>query len=402
MQGIGAVIAPTALLSAIAFYFGWTRIAAFDDYFGLTPTQIGYSTRDYALLSLNPLFLPVATVLVILIARAFVRGYAMHSYEQGLSRQTLVLLNNVALAVGTCLFVFGAVAAFNGFPFSTYYLVGSLFPALGVLIVADAVGDRRRMHGKPPLSMSTHVLVGLFVALSLFWAAGLDADSIGRSEARDLAAHLDRLPGVVLNSHEGLSISSTSGIQELKLQGGYYPYEYRGMRLFADKNGVLFLIPNTWRHDNRVPLLDLAVTDNLRFSVTPGSESATSSGVSSAGGGERTAVAAGSSGPEYRTNARRLEIVTSPASQSVAAGGTATFEITVRTGGVRLTGVSVEDPRSPRCNRSLGTLPRRSSRTYTCSRAKIGKRYVNVATAYGNAREPLVYVATARATVTVP
>ena len=74
MQGIGAVIAPTALLSAIAFYFGWTRIAAFDDYFGLTPTQIGYSTRDYVLLSLHPLFLPVATVLVLLIARAFARG----------------------------------------------------------------------------------------------------------------------------------------------------------------------------------------------------------------------------------------------------------------------------------------------------------------------------------------
>ena len=395
------MIAPTALLSAIAFYFGWTRIAAFDDYFGLTPTQIGYSTRDYVLLSLHPLFLPVATVLVLLIGRAFVRGYAMHSYEQGLSRQTLLHLNNLALVVGTCLFVFGAIAAFNGFPFSTYYLIGSLFPALGVLIVADAVGDRRRLHGKPPLPMSTHVLVGIFVSLSLFWAAGLDADSIGRSEARDLGAHLDRLPGVVLNSHEDLSISTTTGIEATNLESGYYPYEYRGMRLFADKNGVLFLIPNTWRHDNRVPLLNLAVTDNLRFAVTPGAESATGSAVSSANGGERTAISVGGAAPDYRTNAKRLSILITPAAQSVAAEGTARFKITIRTGRLQLADVTVTDERAPSCDRNFGKLAARTTRTYTCAHTGARKRYVNLATVYGDAREPIVYVATGRATVTV-
>ena len=63
------------------------------------------------------------------------------------------------------------------------------------------------------------------------------------------------------------------------------------MRLFADKNGVLFLIPNTWKHDNGIPLLDLAVTDNLRYAVTPGAESATGSAVGSANGGQRLAIA---------------------------------------------------------------------------------------------------------------
>ena len=407
VQGVGAVIAPTALLSAIAFYFGWTRIAAYDAYFGLTPGQIGYSTRDYILLSLDPLFLPVATVLVILIARAFARGYALHSYEQGLSRQTLVRLNDAATILGTFLFVFGAVAAFGGLPFSTSYLVGSLFPALGVLLVSDAVADRRRMHGRSPLSMSTHVLVGLFVALSLFWAAGLDADSIGRSEARDLAAHLDRLPGAVIDSHDGLSIlaTSASGIEIAEVNHGYYPYEYRGLRLFADKNGVLFLIPRGWGHDNGVPLLDLPLTDNLRFTVTPGAESATTSLVAAAAGGAHMPISVGHAAPippVHRTNPRRLTIVEAPNSQSVAVGGTATFTITVRnTGRVRLTGVSVDDPRSRRCNRNLGTLAAGTTRTYICSRINVRKKYENVTTADGNAREPLIYQATDRATVTV-
>ena len=125
----------------------------------------------------------------------------------------------------------------------------------------------------------------------------------------------------MLNSHEDLSISTTSGIEATNLASGYYPYEYRGMRLFADKNGVLFLIPNTWRHDNGVPLLNLAVTDNLRFAVTPGAQSATGSAVASANGGARTAVAVGGAAPDYRTNAKRLSILITPAAQSVAAGG---------------------------------------------------------------------------------
>jgi hypothetical protein len=246
-------------------------------------------------------------------------------------------------------------------------------------------------------------LVGLFVALSLFWAAGLDAESIGRSEARDLAAHLDRLPGVVLNSHDGLSISSTNagGIETTVLSSGYYPYEYRGLRLFANKNGVLFLIPREWRHDNDVPLLNLALSDKLRFAVTPGVETAQGSalGLAAKAGGP---IAVGAGAPVYRTDPRRFTIVEVPRSQSVKIGGRARFTITVRNrSGSRLTHVSVSDARSSRCNRSLGTLAAGKSHSYTCSRAGVRRGFVNVVAAFGDAHEPLIYRAFDRAAVAV-
>ena len=207
----------------------------------------------------------------------------------------------------------------------------------------------------------------------------------------------------LLNSHDGLSISTvnTGGIETTVLSSGYYPYEYRGLRLFANKNGVLFLIPREWRHDNNVPLLNLALSDKLRFAVTPGVESANGGALTrAASGGGPHAVQHGA--PLYRTDPRRFTIAELPKSQSVALGGTARFTITVsNTSGSQLRNVTVFDARSPRCNRNLGTLAAGKSRSYTCSRANVRTRYVNVVAADGDARAPLIYQATDRATVTV-
>src|SRR5207244_6790365 len=123
-----------------------------------------------------------------------------------------------------------------------------------------------------------------------------------------------------------------------------------------------------WRHDNAVPLLNLALSDKLRFSVTPGVESeATRSAVGGAantGAGMPHVVG---SGPRlYRTNPTRFTVVAVPSSQSLALGGTARFTITVRnTSGSRLTHVSVSDARSSRRNRKLGTLGTGTSHPFT-------------------------------------
>ena len=62
----------------------------------------------------------------------------------------------------------------------------------------------------------------------------------------------------------------------------------------------------------------------------------------------------------------------------------------------------VIDEGSPNCERGFGKLAARTTRTYTCAHARVRKRYVNLATVYGDAREPIIYRATGRATVTVP
>ena len=85
-----------------------------------------------------------------------------------------------------------------------------------------------------------------------------------------------------------------------------------------------------------------------------------------------------------------IAIVKNPKTQTVAAGGTATFTITVtNSGNVTLTNVTVTDPLSPNCNRTkadiaaLASMAPGSSVTYTCTRANVTSSFDNVATATG-------------------
>jgi uncharacterized repeat protein (TIGR01451 family) len=79
-----------------------------------------------------------------------------------------------------------------------------------------------------------------------------------------------------------------------------------------------------------------------------------------------------------------IAIVKDPSSQTVAAGGTATFKITVtNTGDVTLSDVTVDDPLSTDCSHSLGTLAAGQSKSYSCSKQDVTADFVNVATATG-------------------
>ena len=79
-----------------------------------------------------------------------------------------------------------------------------------------------------------------------------------------------------------------------------------------------------------------------------------------------------------------IDIVKDPKAQTIGQGGTATFKITVTNpGDVTLTDVSVNDPHSPDCNKSLGTLAVGASKSYTCTKDNVTAAFENVATATG-------------------
>jgi len=79
-----------------------------------------------------------------------------------------------------------------------------------------------------------------------------------------------------------------------------------------------------------------------------------------------------------------IRIVKSPKLQTITFGGKATFRITVtNTGNVTLRSVKVTDPRSPKCNRTFGSMAKGASHTYTCTKGKVAKPFTNVATASG-------------------
>ena len=84
-------------------------------------------------------------------------------------------------------------------------------------------------------------------------------------------------------------------------------------------------------------------------------------------------------------DAPAIAITKLPAAQTVAPGATANFTITVtNTGTVTLTNVTVADPLSTGCVKTIGTLAPGQSSTYTCSQTGVTAAYTNVATATGH------------------
>ena len=81
-----------------------------------------------------------------------------------------------------------------------------------------------------------------------------------------------------------------------------------------------------------------------------------------------------------------IQISKTPATQAVAAGGTATFTIAVtNSGDVGLTGVAVTDPLTPGCDKTIGALAAGASYPpYTCTLTNVTAGFTNVATVTGH------------------
>jgi uncharacterized repeat protein (TIGR01451 family) len=141
-------------------------------------------------------------------------------------------------------------------------------------------------------------------------------------------------------------------------------------------------------------LASMAPGDELSYSCTVASVTANFTNVAVAIGtppvgpdvsaSDSAAVTVGPPPPPVTHPA--ISIVKNPKSQTVTKGGEAIFTITVtNTGDVALTNVAVSDPRSPDCNRTIGTLAAGASVTYTCVRANVQASFDNVAVATGQA-----------------
>lgn len=82
--------------------------------------------------------------------------------------------------------------------------------------------------------------------------------------------------------------------------------------------------------------------------------------------------------------------------------GTARFSVTVaNTGDVDLEAVSVVDPASPSCNRTIGALAAGATVTYACHAPNVGRNFTNRLTASAKTQDGSRTLATTRAAVKV-
>jgi hypothetical protein len=267
---LGTIVAPTTLLTALLFYFGWSHAYWYYDYFGVNATLLGLTTRDYVQKSLDGLFVPMLVVacvgLLLLWGHALVRARLGAGARPGVLR---VLVPAVA-ATGLVLVAAALVSVFVATPLSRRLVGTPLTLAAGVLLLVYAVHLWRLTGGGSApraswVAVAEWAAVFVLVGLSLFWAASDYSASVGISRARRTVARLPTYPSVVLYSERSLSLRAP-GVRETRCRDpeAAYRYRYEGLTLALQSGDQYLFLPRRWTAADGVALL-IPRSDALRL-----------------------------------------------------------------------------------------------------------------------------------------
>ncbi|MBO0821219.1 MAG: hypothetical protein J2P26_10245 [Nocardiopsaceae bacterium] len=250
----GNVVAPTTLLTAVLYYFGYLHAWYFFGYFGLNSTALGFGTVDYLIRSVDALFVPVTSAAILGLLALWGNALLVPRLRRA-GRTTARITRGIA-AGGAALAIVSAVLTFatSGSPGSLVALAPVGF-GLGVLVTAYAVHLRRVLAApsdrEDPAAgwarVTEWAIVFALAGISLFAAATDYATAVGQSEAWQYAADLPGQPEAVLYSDRdlGLSQPGVTRCRDPDPKSGY-PFRYYGLTLLWESGGRYVLIPADW------------------------------------------------------------------------------------------------------------------------------------------------------------
>jgi hypothetical protein len=268
---ITTFVAPTTLVGALVFYFGWTRTRAWWLYFGVDPSVLGFSNQDYVLRSVNALFpaLLVAAVFAAAVAWAVRRtdrlvadvasGRAGPNAPRVLSR-----VRPIVGTIGAASIAAGVISLFWGL--LHFAVLSALALGLGAMLVALA--GRLRTNREARRERRTWETAALWAVLTLsaFWAISDFAVITGRGAARFTGNNLSLRPAVTIFSTEGLGLSGSGVDSETLASAERYRFRYTGLRMLLRTGGRFLLVPEGWEPGAAVFLIDDEPSLRFEFS----------------------------------------------------------------------------------------------------------------------------------------
>lgn len=258
VQSLGSVVGPSALVTALLFYFGWAKTNAFCQYFGINVSMLGLSTQDYLLQSIHSLLIPLGGTLIA--GLVLLWAHRVVSRHLGLRPDSALWpwLAVVLAVSGAALFVTGMAKYPDTNPTDAVLILTPLSLTAGVGLFSYAIlVERHRRHpahaahntpsalqGRPGLSL---ILVSMLLTLGVIWVVANYADIKGREEASFIHDQLQFQPGVVVFSSKRLQISAGK-VQETRFTDpeSAYGYRYDGLKLLFYNRGKYFLVPALW------------------------------------------------------------------------------------------------------------------------------------------------------------
>jgi hypothetical protein len=238
---ITKIAAPTAVISALLYYWAWTRTRTYYDYFGVNLGLLGFNTNDYLLRS-TVLFKPVAvgvlivagTAAVILVGEFFERRYKWYAATP----TKFVLAVMGVLAIGALVKV----------GFGLFNKGGPLSAAWTLLAVGIAILVIYRFHraAKGTALLSASLVSAGCIGVAAFWLTSVYAADQGRKEAQAVISDQTTPVGNTGRAHL-LATAVVHSKEPLALEGGKstsqqpWPFTYAGYQVlaYADHRWIL-------------------------------------------------------------------------------------------------------------------------------------------------------------------
>jgi hypothetical protein len=249
--GYVSVIGPPAtVVTALVFYFGWARAKAQAEWMGLHVNLFGYTTRDFALLSISALYLPLLLLIALAMLWVWLDRLLRRRIDRGAAGRWATTLPRAALLGAGALIGLMVVLLFAERVYSPLY--APYLVTAGVLVAAWAVRIRRcaaavagpRRPAEQQAVEATLLLV--LVALLLFWGTSNFAEARGRGLAEDLEVNLPWLPRAQVYSQEPLGLD-VPGVTTRELGTAEAPlYRYDGLRLLTVSGERYFFLHEGW------------------------------------------------------------------------------------------------------------------------------------------------------------
>ncbi|WP_141585572.1 hypothetical protein [Actinomadura sp. WMMA1423] len=274
LKVVGAVVAPTTLLTALAYYFGWLYAFYYFDYLGVSSTVLNPSVTDYFVNSVDALFAPVtisaAGALLVFWGHAALRVRLAARPHDRLLRIALPAMTGLGVALAGA----GLWTVYFPTPLRNHVVAAPSVLAAGVLLLGYAVHlwrsiGARRTEAPAWRLAAEWTLVFAIVGICLFWAAAGYAAEVGRGRAAELVRSLPSMPPVVLYSQRNLGIDAP-GVRETRCraQDAVYRHRYDGLRLVRFSSDQYLLLPVQWSRGRGVAIV-LPRSDSVRLEFRP-------------------------------------------------------------------------------------------------------------------------------------
>jgi hypothetical protein len=256
-KSIGQLVAPTTLLTAVLFYFGWAHVYWYFNYFGVDSTTLNPSIREYLMRTVDALFVPLT--LVGLIGMAVLWGYIALPESVRARRPGRWATSVIAVIAGAVL-LNGVSRIYVVTPLNKGLCVAPVSIIAGVLIFWLLVVLRRQRLREslpataPPPSQAAAVaewvILFLMVGINLFWIATDYSVAVGQTRAREWAAQLPTSSQVVIYSEKELHLSGPdvrmASCGTDPATGSAYRFRYDGLAPLSRIGDHYILVPRTW------------------------------------------------------------------------------------------------------------------------------------------------------------